>query len=521
MPFGLDTTRNMAFDSCGVHISLAAIDDPADVRHLTVAPNSRITIGRASRSEAKNLQASPNNALFDCPVMSRVHAEIKVHPFRLVHEQITITDQNSMHGTIVNGRRLTPFSPHTLKAGDVVKLGDRVQRGSVDSHDGLSVAFSRSANTASTSNYAVPLESGSDSESSFSDDEMFSSAKTTPEEAKDRAGSQEKPIDLDTPPTMPLTTCDILSARDNLVAANEGTRSPPSRVIQDTYAGSEQDFAEDDEDDDGESDMSISQFADQYPDYFSDGEEEQDQDDEDQETEEQLEEASVHDQQPQEMEQELEYAPIQPQRSPSPETGLSPIQEVPSCWQSSALQPDLPPYSCSGIKPPFYPACTTRSDQQQLCASIPCTGMGVRPSAPPPVSRISISDIVENFTNDETPDTTTAGPASLKRKAEDISNDAVVEPPLATATLAPASFVAYSSPPQNASENKLFVYKHEPEAVQDQPPPVKKARKTQTSSKARNAAKHAATYATVFLAGGMGTVAFLASPLAQRLLDVV
>ncbi|KAI7300987.1 hypothetical protein KC315_g16906, partial [Hortaea werneckii] len=72
-----------------VTVTLTPSAHPSDLRHLSLA--DRIIIGRASRSEIKNLQASPTNALFDCPVVSRAHAVIDFHPRREYDEQVTIT----------------------------------------------------------------------------------------------------------------------------------------------------------------------------------------------------------------------------------------------------------------------------------------------------------------------------------------------------------------------------------------------------------------------------------------------
>ncbi|KAI7104858.1 hypothetical protein KC352_g37218, partial [Hortaea werneckii] len=104
-----------------VPVTLTPSADPSDLRHLSLV--DRFIIGRASRSEVKNLQASPTNALFDCPVVSRAHAVIDFHPRREYDEQVTITDLKSMHGTAVNGQRLLSHAPHILRSGDTIKLG--------------------------------------------------------------------------------------------------------------------------------------------------------------------------------------------------------------------------------------------------------------------------------------------------------------------------------------------------------------------------------------------------------------
>lgn len=49
-------------------------------RLLTVKRGQALPIGRASHNNEKNLRPSDRNASFDCPVMSRRHAELNVDP---------------------------------------------------------------------------------------------------------------------------------------------------------------------------------------------------------------------------------------------------------------------------------------------------------------------------------------------------------------------------------------------------------------------------------------------------------
>lgn len=115
-------------------------------RHITLSPGFPVTIGRASKSEAKQLQAAEDNALFDCPVVSRNHAELRMHGWSevstssynrmngaltdAVKNQVTITDIDSMHGTTLNGSKISANVEHTLQPGDMLKFGERVTRGS-------------------------------------------------------------------------------------------------------------------------------------------------------------------------------------------------------------------------------------------------------------------------------------------------------------------------------------------------------------------------------------------------------
>lgn len=99
-------------------------------RRITLLPDTPVSVGRSSRSEAKNLSANGDNALFDCPVISRKHAEIelKINRWASETERITITDTKSMHGTSVNGDKLQCHKPFQLQPGDTIRLGDHISR---------------------------------------------------------------------------------------------------------------------------------------------------------------------------------------------------------------------------------------------------------------------------------------------------------------------------------------------------------------------------------------------------------
>ncbi|KAK0252113.1 hypothetical protein LTS09_012907 [Friedmanniomyces endolithicus] len=179
-----------------------------DQRLLNLTHCEPIIIGRASKSDIKNLQGAKHNALFDCPIISRQHAEVQFHPYKARHESVTITDKNSMHGTFVNMHRLKANEPWILRSGDSIKLGDKVTRGS-ETHRGADVIYRRCeevANpmsstiptTTATRTFAVPSESEDESDNSSVDVPIpTSSANTTPEQPKAMLGSQQKPIDVE------------------------------------------------------------------------------------------------------------------------------------------------------------------------------------------------------------------------------------------------------------------------------------------------------------------------------------
>ena len=232
-----DLMRRSTDNITAIAITLTSVKGQPDVRTLDLKPGEPCLIGRASRTSAKNLNAGPENALYDCPVVSREHAELKTHPWDPVEKRVTITDKGSMHGTRVNGVRLAAYKPMSLRSGDIIQFGERVTRGEsmfhslnrilafstdpscVDNHEGVSVAFSHRTSATQEShtmagsspvsrpNKGYRLRYSSDEESDYASDasnasddynivEQASSAKTTPEQPKVKLGSQELPIDL-------------------------------------------------------------------------------------------------------------------------------------------------------------------------------------------------------------------------------------------------------------------------------------------------------------------------------------
>lgn len=115
----------------GVTVTLARTHNSVlDKRTVVVRPEEPVNIGRASKSQVKKLEAAPDNALFDCPVISRTHAELKFHYNEWVGSyEVHLTDTGSMHGTYVNEVKLRNGEAFTLHAGDQIRLGDKVSRG--------------------------------------------------------------------------------------------------------------------------------------------------------------------------------------------------------------------------------------------------------------------------------------------------------------------------------------------------------------------------------------------------------
>lgn len=117
-------------------------------RHITLHDGrdggSSITIGRASKLSTKGFIASAENAWFDSPVMSRLHARLSAklddrvhcHTFSVyiailtAEQKIEIKDLGSLHGTFLNDdQHLSAHDPVELRQGDVLRFGAPIWRG--------------------------------------------------------------------------------------------------------------------------------------------------------------------------------------------------------------------------------------------------------------------------------------------------------------------------------------------------------------------------------------------------------
>ncbi|EMC92130.1 hypothetical protein BAUCODRAFT_126141 [Baudoinia panamericana UAMH 10762] len=264
-------------------ITLSPVGAKGLARHITIYAGLHQTIGRASRSDSKYSGPSANNTLFECPVVSRQHAELRYNPFRPVDQQVTIIDKDSMHGTYVNDERLDAHSPCPLRSGDLIRFGDKVVRAH-DIHEGVVVRFEISDNSAfaSTSQsasqvkskgrgYTVPSDDGSDvsSDDDLSIEDYMRIRPLTPpikSQSHNKPGSQNEPIDLEAPgaPTAvieldddddheartgavdPLTTAarqpnhsaDVIwpSASQSTTKAGAENVASQLKIVKDTYA---------------------------------------------------------------------------------------------------------------------------------------------------------------------------------------------------------------------------------------------------------------------------------------------
>lgn len=163
-------------------------------RNIILRPEVPVNVGRSSRSEAKNLSATAYNALFDCPVISRRHAELelKVNNWTEEKHQVYIKDTGSMHGTSVNGQKLQSLKPFQLQVGDIVRLGESVNRAdseclevealsffpnpAADNYDGVTVTLdcistATKKNTAQVKSSQQGISVPSESESEIDDED--------------------------------------------------------------------------------------------------------------------------------------------------------------------------------------------------------------------------------------------------------------------------------------------------------------------------------------------------------------
>ncbi|EEH03273.1 predicted protein [Histoplasma capsulatum G186AR] len=100
---------------------------PFEIRVLTLSSEQdKIVVGRSSKTHA-NLHPSRENAWFDSPVMSRTHAIITACPGT---KQASVVDTDSMHGTLLNGKRLTANTKAVVKNEDILTFGSTISRGS-------------------------------------------------------------------------------------------------------------------------------------------------------------------------------------------------------------------------------------------------------------------------------------------------------------------------------------------------------------------------------------------------------
>jgi len=88
--------------------------------HVPLGEEQATKIGRA----VARIQSAPNNAIFDCKVLSRNHAIMWYSP---EEGEFLIRDTKSSNGTFINNERLSNTGeeslPRALRSGDILQLG--------------------------------------------------------------------------------------------------------------------------------------------------------------------------------------------------------------------------------------------------------------------------------------------------------------------------------------------------------------------------------------------------------------
>jgi serine/threonine protein kinase len=87
-------------------IQLTVIAGPDKGRSFPLEPGTPLLVGRSKDTQTK----------LNDPAASRVHCQVQ-----LEGDQVVVQDRQSAAGTWVNGKRVTQ---HTLRAGDVIRVGD-------------------------------------------------------------------------------------------------------------------------------------------------------------------------------------------------------------------------------------------------------------------------------------------------------------------------------------------------------------------------------------------------------------
>ncbi|KAE9969343.1 hypothetical protein EG328_006933 [Venturia inaequalis] len=122
-------------------------EDELHERRLPIDYNTEIMIGRASKTEQKQLVPAVDNGWIRNPVISRHHAiltlepseAVGTHPLTLSQPDtdrvamqksgvVFIQDKKSSHGTYVNGENIQ-HTKHALQDGDKIRFGSEVMRG--------------------------------------------------------------------------------------------------------------------------------------------------------------------------------------------------------------------------------------------------------------------------------------------------------------------------------------------------------------------------------------------------------
>ncbi|KAK7423637.1 hypothetical protein QQZ08_008992 [Neonectria magnoliae] len=114
-----------------VLVTLTSFDPPSSFsfpnrRFFLTKEKPSMDIGRTSKRNS-SFEAARNNAWFDSPVMSRDHAQFMLD---VEKQKVYIKDIGSLHGTFKNEHRLARNARSPIEAGDIIRFGIPIERGS-------------------------------------------------------------------------------------------------------------------------------------------------------------------------------------------------------------------------------------------------------------------------------------------------------------------------------------------------------------------------------------------------------
>ncbi|OKL57915.1 hypothetical protein UA08_06785 [Talaromyces atroroseus] len=187
--------------------------DTLPFRSLTFSSNDdTIPIGRASKSEAKNLVPDHDNGWFSSRVMSRSHAVLSV---RMEKQAVYIRDHGSLHGTQLNDNKIKPKENVNVKSGDVLTFGSEISRGTetfrpiavrLDCQWHESKPVAKDTAKATTNTFSVPEDE--DELIEVVDSKEVHDQPKTPQNVSDSSdldygSDMSRPLDLTSPVTSP------------------------------------------------------------------------------------------------------------------------------------------------------------------------------------------------------------------------------------------------------------------------------------------------------------------------------
>jgi pSer/pThr/pTyr-binding forkhead associated (FHA) protein len=129
-----------------VTLTLQRGEDILSGRSITFKNSSgSLQVGRASKTERKQLVPADDNLWISNPVISREHAVLSVerndldvsisprwhetHAHKLQTPLVFLEDPKSSHGTFVNKINIKDLGKRVIVSGDEIQFGDQVLRG--------------------------------------------------------------------------------------------------------------------------------------------------------------------------------------------------------------------------------------------------------------------------------------------------------------------------------------------------------------------------------------------------------